>query len=419
MFREFINEFEENITGLRDFVELIDPLLAEHHKKISTDNIKNLEPLSIAIQRHFADDEKEKKDLDNKFKEVFDGDIVVEIDDDKKISFDIKGDSTSLNKAFEIMGKTQAQIQLLYKNSLISLLSSVEWYFSQILHFHFDKYPDNAGINKKSLTLEDLKTFETVRDAERFLVDQKIESILRGSFKDWVQVLKNDLNLKLKFLDSYYDDLTEIYQRRNLLVHNGGKVNSIYLSKISKSHKSEFNIDDKLTVEKEYLENAIDQFHLIFILIASELWQKLEPESEHRGKYLMDLGYDYLVKNNWTVSKTANEFLMTDDKMPVASKTAAQLNSWLCDKNNVGKEKAFELYKDVDYSDKSLLFQVALNALKDEQEFCIKNFGQLLKSEDLLPEDLMTFPIFEEIRQEENFKEFALENDIMIEYNAK
>ncbi|SIQ07532.1 hypothetical protein [Maribacter ulvicola] len=419
MFREFINEFEENITGLRDFVELIDPLLAEHHKKIETANVKNLEPLSIAIQRHFAEDEKEKQDLDDKFKEVFDGDIKVEIDDDKKISFNIKGDSTSLNEAFESMGKTQAQIQLLYKNSLISLLSSVEWYFSQILHFHFDKYPDNAGINKKSLTLEDLKTFETVRDAERYLVDQKIESILRGSFKDWVLVLKNDLNLKLKFLNNYYDDLTEIYQRRNLLVHNGGKVNSIYLSKISDSHKSEFKIDDKLTVEKEYLENAIDQFHLIFILIASELWQKLEPESEYRGKYLMDLGYDYLVKNNWTVSKTANEFLMTDEKMPVASRTAAQLNSWLCDKNKVGKEKALELYKDVDYSDKSLLFQVALNALKDEQEFCLKNFGQLLKSEDLLPEDLMTFPIFEEIRQEEKFKEFAKENDIMVEYNAK
>ena len=419
MFRNIITEFEDNITGLREFVELIDPVLAEHQRKIESDNVKNLEPLSLAIQRHLTEDETEKEKLDEKFKEVYDGEIKVEIDDDKKISFSISGDSSSLNEAFEKMGKTHTQIQLLYKNSLISLLSSVEWFFSQILHLHFDKFPDAAGINKKSLTLEDLKTFDSVRDAERYLIDQKIESILRGSFKDWVNILKNDLSLKLDYLEEYYDDLIEIYQRRNLLVHNGGKVNSIYLSKVNESYKKEYKIDDRLYVEKEYLENAIDQFHLIFILIASELWKKLEPESENRAKYIMILGYDYLVKNNWKVSKTANIFLMNDKKMPVANRTSAQLNVWLCEKNQNGKEKALDLYKNVDYSDKSLLFQVALGALKDEQEFCLNNFSNLLKSEDLTPEDLMEFPIFEEVRQNEKFKEFIGENEIMTEYLNK
>src|SRR5690606_3327362 len=132
----------------------------------------------------------------------------------------------------------------LYKNSLISLLSSVEWFFSQILHFHYDKFPDSAGIKKKTLTLEDLKNFNNLRDAELYLIDDKIETILRGSFKDWIEVLRQELKLNLGYLDSIEDELIEVYQRRNVLVHNGGVVNSIYISKVSSKYRDGIVLGD-------------------------------------------------------------------------------------------------------------------------------------------------------------------------------
>lgn len=413
MFRKFISEFENNIEGLREFVELINPILEEHQKKVEKDNAIKLEPISLAIQKHLEEDEKKKKELDKRFKEVFDGDIKVEIDEEKNISFSIKGDTTSIDEAFKKMGKTNLQIEQLYKSSLMSLLSSVEWFFSQILHHHYDKHPDSAGINKKALTLEDLKTFESISDAENYLIDQKIESVLRGSFSDWKKVLKDEIGLKLNYLDEYENELIEIYQRRNLIVHNGGIINSIYLSKITEKLKSDKKLGDKLQVSKEYLEGAIDKLHLVFILITSELWKKIEPENEHRGKYIMILGYDYLVKNNWRVSRTANQFLCFDKQMPIANRTAAQLNIWLCDKEEKGFEELEKQIKDVDFSDKSLLYQVGLSALKREHEFCINSFPLLLKSNDLDPEDILGFPILKEVREHEKFKEFINTDEIM------
>src|SRR5690606_32768666 len=118
-------------------------------------------------------------------------------------------------------------------NCLISLVSTVEWFFSQILHYYYDKFPDSSGIKNKTLTLDDLKNFGSINDAEKFLIENKIEEILRGSIKDWFKILKDDLKLGLGYKDQYEDELVEIYQRRNLLVHNGGVVNAIYLSKVA------------------------------------------------------------------------------------------------------------------------------------------------------------------------------------------
>jgi hypothetical protein len=416
MFRQFISEFEDNIQGLREFVELINPILEEHQKKVEQENTIKLEPISLAIQKHMEEDFDKKEVLDKRFKEVFDGDIKVEIDEEKNISFSIKGDTTSIDEAFKRMGKTQLQIEQLYKSSLMSLLSSVEWFFSQILHHHYDSHPNSAGINKKAITLDDLKSFDSIKDAENYLIDQKIESVLRSSFSDWKKVLKDEIGLKISYLDDYEDELIEIYQRRNLMVHNGGIINSIYMSKITDKLSKGKKIGDKLQVSKEYLEDAIDKLHLIFILITSELWKKIEPENEHRGKYIMILGYDYLVKNNWRISKTANQFLSFDKKMPIANRTAAQLNIWLCDKEKDGFEVLEKQIKDVDYSDKSLLFQVGLAALKRENDFCIKNLPHLLKSEDLDPEEILEFPILKEVRECEKFNDFIKSDEIMIEY---
>ena len=419
MFKKFVSEFEDNIEGLREFVELIDPILEEHQKKIAEENATSLEPLAIAVQEHLEKDKKKKKALNNKVKQLFDGDIKVEIDKNEAISFSVKSEDSSIAEALDKIGKTHLQIQQLYKNSLISLLSSVEWFFSQILHLHYDKHPNSAGINKKTMTLDDLKSFKTINDAERFLIDNKIESILRGSFFDWMKVLKDELNLKINYVKEYESDLVEIYQRRNIMVHNGGVVNSIYLSKVDKHFKKSVKQGDKLIINKEYLDNAIDQLHLIFILITSELWKKLEPENEHRGKYIMILGYDYLLKDNWKISRTANQFLYYDKKMPISHRTAAQLNVWLCDKEENGFENLIKEVKGEDYSDKSLLFQVALASLRKENDFCYKNLSKLLKSEDLMPEDLMEFPVLKEIRDDKRFEDFIKTDGIMVQYFNK
>jgi len=427
MFNKYIENFQESIIGLRDFVELINPFLSEYREKVAEEHEKDLRPIQLAHLRFLETDETKKQQYTDELKEIYDGDIDVEFIQDsyedgapksnKSIRFKMNGDSLKINEAIEKLIKTSGQKELLYKNSLISLLSSVEWFFSQILHNHFDKFPDSAGIKKKTLTLEELKSFESLKDAENYLIDDKIESILRGSFKDWLDVLKLELSLKLPYISYFEDEMFEIYQRRNLLVHNGGTVNSIYLSKVSDKYKQNLNIGDSISVSEAYLERAISLLHTTFTLIACELWKKLEPEKENRCVVTMELSYEYLKKEKWDISEIASLFLFGDKKMPIASRTAAQLNYWLSKKNSGKFDDVKNEVKDADFSDKAKVFQVALHALRDEEKDFFQLLPNVLKTEELSPNEVMEFPIFSNMRAKQEFQTFLGENEIMKKFS--
>ena len=426
MFIKYIENFQESIIGLRDFVELINPFLSEYGEKVAEEHEKDLKPIQLAHLRFLETDETIKQQYTDELKEIYDGDIDVEFIQDsdqdgapksnKSIRFKMNGDSLKINEAIDKLVKTANQKELLYKNSLISLLSSVEWFFSQILHNHYDKFPDSAGIKKKTLTLEELKSFESLKDAENYLIDDKIESILRGSFKDWLDVLKLELSLKLPYISCFEDEMFEIYQRRNLLVHNGGTVNSIYLSKVADKYKQNLNIGDSISVSEVYLERAISLLHTTFTLIACELWKKLEPEKENRCVVTMELSYEYLKKEKWDISEIASSFLFGDKKMPIASRTAAQLNYWLSKKNSGKFDDVKSEVKDADFSDKAKVFQVALHALRDEEKDFFQLLPNVLKTEELSPDEVMEFPIFSNMREKQEFQTFLGENEIMKEF---
>lgn len=426
MYKELLDKFETSINGLRDFVDLIQPMLDEYHKNESEKHNKAFEPLALAKQIHIEEDADKKSQLKERLKEVFDGEIEVTIGDleeeaesenseqeNKKFAFKIKGDTTKIDQAFQFSVKSDEQRNLLYVNSLISLLSSAEWFYSQLLHFFYDKNPHVAGIKKKTLTLEELKSFGSIEDAEKYLIDSKIEGLLRSSFSDWIDTLKTELGLGLGYLFDFKDELIEIYQRRNLFVHNGGVVNSIYLSKVPESGKS---IGDKLSVDEDYLDNSIDKIHVLFSLIACELWKNDLTEDEDRADYLMELNYSYLKQSKWTVAKLPNTFLSKDAKQPVIPKTYAQLNCWLCEKRIKGLEKVKSELDKQDFSDKSIVIQLALEALRENEEKFFSLLPRAINSEELPVEYLFDFPILEEMRAKKAFEEFVGKNEKVKEY---
>ncbi len=426
MFLKLLNQFNSNINGLREFVELIQPMLDEYHKSEREKYDKAFLPLAIAHKIHLEEDEDLKLKLKNELNEMFDGEIEVttkpldeedkEEEVEKKLAFRIKGDTSKIDDAFDFQVKSSEQQDLLYVNSFINLLSSAEWFYSQILHFYYDQNPNSAGVKKKTLTLEELKSFGSVEDAEKYLIDSKIEGLLRSSFSDWMETLKIEVKLGLGYLDDFNDELIEIYQRRNLLVHNGGIVNSIYLSKVSQNLREKVETGVKLTVDETYLDNAINKIHVLFSLIACELWKKQLPEDDERSDYLMSLNYQYLKRKNWNIAKLPNIFLSGDAKQPTIPKTYAKLNCWLCQKRtNDSTELKKELEK-VDFSDKTIIIQLALASLKDDEETFFKLLPKAINSDELDPESLFDFPIFEEMRENKKFEDFQKENEKIIEY---
>ncbi len=422
MLDKHIIDFNESLIGLRDFVELIDPFLndkfeehGQHVRPLVTSALINE---ILSEQSEWEEGEKEiylemqekiQSQIDSKYGE--NTEITFEkgeIDVNKANLFSIKVKSNDGTIADHILNinKANKHISLLYTNSLISLLSNVEWFFSQILHFYYDEYPDSAGVEKRTLTLKDLKSFGTVEDAEKYLIDVKIDEVLRGNFESWISLLKEEIKLSLGFLNEVMDELIEIYQRRNLFVHNGGVVNSIYISKVKESLRKDVQVGDVLLVEKEYLENSICKLQKAFILIGSELWKKLSPEDENRGEILGNIVYENLLQSRWDICEGLCYFSINDSKINPINKTIAQINYWLCKKELGHYSQIEKEIEKIDYSDKKEVFQLGLLAIRGETEKIIEILPTVLETNQINIERLEEFPILREFRDTLEYKEF-------------
>lgn len=424
--------FNENINGLRDFISVIGPFIEEHHEKAMKEHQKVVDAFEIAKQIENEDDEGQKLELENKLKAMFDGQVVKaiaidkekikkeeEMDDDEIPDFAIAVPvslSPRIDLAFKAPRKTNYQKELLYKNAFIGLLSSVEWFYSQVLHYYYDKHPEAAGIKKKTLTLEDLKSFGTVQDAEKFLIDSKIEEVFRGGFDGWMDILKDEVKLKMPYVKPFYNELLEVYQRRNLLVHNGGIVNSIYISKVSPEISNKYKIGDKLPITSDYLENAICKLHIVFTLIASELWKKLEPEEEERATILNSIVYKNMNQNRWEVSEWLSSFIKDDENLKSRVKTVGQLNYWLSKKKRGNRELVINEVLKADFTDKSLRYQLAVSALTENTAEFFELLPETLRTKSLEIEELLEFPIFEDMRNLAQFEEFKVSFDEFKEF---
>jgi hypothetical protein len=435
MFDKHIVEFNENVLSLRDFVDLIEPILIkrfeEHDEKVKPIILKAL--LQDLIKRKpeelkdIVDDNitEIQTKLNEKIRSIYNDDLEVEFEsvettNEKSTLKKLKiktSKPTDIDSYFQNVRKSSNHIELLYKNSLISFLSSVEWFFAQILHYYYDKFPDSAGINEKNLKLSDLKSFQTIKDAEKYLIEVKIEEVLRGNFESWIELLKKDLKLGLGYIDNMKDELVEIYQRRNLLVHNGGIVNSIYITKVKEELIKDLEIGDPINVNKDYLDNSIWKLQLSFILVGAELWKKLDSEDKKRGDILTDIVYENVLKSRWEIADGISYFIINDAKMGTTDKLVSQLNNWLCKKRMNRYDTVKKDIDKADFSDKKEIFQLALAALKEDKESFFRLLPIALDSKQINIKRLEEFPILEEMRATEEYSKFKSESKYFKEPN--
>lgn len=424
--------FNENINGLRDFISLIGPFIEEHHNRAVKEHELIVEAFETAETIEKETDEQVKSKLEAQIKATFDGELIKAVPVNKKEFLADGGfDNDHLpdffisvpvslrprvDQGLRAPRKTNYQKELLYKNAFIGLLSSVEWFYSQVLHFYYDKHPEAAGIKKKSLTLEELKSFNSVEDAEKYLIDNKIEEVFRGGFDGWIDLLKDEVKLKMPYVKPFFNELLEVYQRRNLIVHNNGIVNSIYFSKVPSEIRKSINIGDKLTITADYLENAICKLHLVFTLVAAELWKKLEPEEERRADILLSISYKNMLKNRWEIAEWISCFIKDDECLKSKVKTVGQLNFWLSRKRRGKMELVYSEIQKADFSDKSLRYQLAVAALIDNKEEFFELLPETLRTKSLDVNELLEFPIFDEMRQTQEYNDFCENSPEFKEY---
>ncbi len=409
MFTRQIANFAQNLDGLRSFVDLVAPFLDKKGRQTTKRHVKTLIPLILGFAKSNPKFLKETGFTEAELREFVKGDIKIESgrgDDKPSFSISVSGpQSRAVGAAISEIGAARQRILLLYQNSLISLISAVECFLSQIIHAYFGTVSEAVSGSDKVLSFDDLKNFNSVEDARTYLIEKKVAALMRRAFTDWIGFFRLKAGLSMSYLDPYMDTLVETYERRNLLVHNAGVVNTIYLSKVSSNLRKGKKKGSRLQVSRKYLDERIDYFEKYSLLIAAELWKKLKPRARKRGSVLAEVIYQHVLGGRWSVAEGLSYFLMNDKQMPEPLQLVATLNFWLSLKRQGKWEEIKEDVEQQDFTAKGLRFQLARLSLLERKDDFLKLAPRAIRGEDVRKEELLEFPIFEEMRSTRRFKE--------------
>jgi len=410
MFYEHMRNFTDTLDGLRSFVDLVGPFLTTKSEQVLKRRAKDLIPLYLAMTQMQPELFKDAGISEKKLKNIFDGKI--------KLKRKIKGDEESYtllvtgpqSDAFhEAMGeshKAAERIDLLYRNSLISLISAVESFLSQIIYAYFDNVPSKISDKDKVFSFDDLNNFNSVEDARTYLIEKKIDKLMRESFTDWVNFFRTKADLSMSYLDPYMDTLVETCERRNLLVHNSGIVNTIYLSKVATSLRKGKKKGNKLHLSRKYLDERIDYFEKYSLLIAAELWKKLKPIAHKRGSILGNISYDHIKAARWSVAEGLSYFMMMDKAQKESFRLVGTLNYWQCLKRQGRWAEVEEQATAEDFSAKSLRYQLGHLALLGKKKEFFEIVPVALTGEEITLEELREYPIFIDMRKDRCFSQY-------------
>jgi len=294
------------------------------------------------------------------------------------------------------------QPKLLGRAALMLLASSAEWFTSQLLHALLAAHPERLNSSDMSIAYSKLVAFESIHAARAFVAESRVEGILRGPVEDWIAQIKKEGALTASYVDEHRDELVEAFVRRNLLVHNGGVVNSIYLARVPESARPGVKAGDKLDVSPEYLENALNVTESVFVLLGAELWKRLDPKDEARPVLLTKIGFHHLEKERWRIAQHCYHFINNDKGATTKlDREVAQVNVWQCRKW-LGHSISSELEAD-DPSALAPLFKLARAALLDEHEDCVTLAKQVLRTKEIDGASLRTWPLFREARKHAPF----------------
>lgn len=423
MFGKCINEYLSNIDDLVDFTEHLGGYLIKHDQedRITSELVNEYRSIYQKLKGDIQSSQKEKIDLQNRLNQINDEiskmhgfttqiRLVKRIRNNKGIKGTITIPSLFVNGKIhnsdyhsydtQIM---QGRCDRLYVSTFINLISATEWFMFQLLHTYYDKYPKSACVEDNKLRCSDLRKLNSIEDAINCLVDMKIEAILRQSVDNWIRQLKQELKLSLKYVSKTMPLIVEMYQRRNLLIHNGGIINSLYINLVKPSQRQGKKSGDRILVDKNYLYKALVEVRFAFLMIAFELWMTQRQQSITSSIWIFDFALDYASNNYYPYVITICQLVRDKKGVEVLFKKKAQLLMLWCNKQLNGIGSIAGDIPDESFCDDDPELLLYLMALRDN--FLEMN-NILLNKADILDFDtlyLRQHPILRDYIRSEEF----------------
>ena len=186
MYGNIFRDFFSNIRILKTFVSEVEMSLRLNvMKELRQSDPEGILALAVLLRKFSPNTEQFDSKIITKVEKQIGDDLEITInDDDKKKKFAVRVRSKDLMQQFHHflskMSVHAGKLDILLQSSLICGIVFLEIAVSRLLHCHLTQYPDSAKIKEKLLSLEEIRNLGTLEEAEKYLIDREVESIMRG-----------------------------------------------------------------------------------------------------------------------------------------------------------------------------------------------------------------------------------------------
>lgn len=345
--------------------------------------------------------------------------------DKVKISFSENGnfritvDDYTYNQGFkdyfEKLDEIRKHIDLLFRSSLISLAVTFELLITNIVHHRSINHPQSIGISGKTLTYSEMEKLGSFEDAKSYIVEDHVSTIMRKSSEDWLFLLKDQFKLEVDNSMKPLEELIhETFQRRNIVVHAGGIVNNIYLTKVPKHLRENLNKGDKIEIEKDYIMGRIKEFKMFGVNLMYKYWRKIEKSAEKRVEVVSDYAYEALEKGEYISSRSLYELIIGED-LPQSDLLRYKINYWQTFKWNNEIEFVKEEIEQLDFSAVTGDFRLCKYLLLEMHDMAFVEFKKIIDAEPEELELMLTWPILKEFTMKEEVVEYISSKGFTVE----
>lgn len=206
-----------------------------------------------------------------------------------KSIFTNKKDVFKRHYLFGILNRLEGKITS--HRALIESVSYVENFLQELVEQVYKDKPEKL-VNKEIETDPQREKIIQIiiksNDKEEMLekiIEEKVRGIFYGNPSDFFEKDKTKIGFNDYFKDNYkraIAEYKEVIARRNILIHNDGRVDSKYLREITSSH---YKINEIPMTDEAYIEKAIFLLHGLCTIVVQQTLKEVYQMNSLSKKY--------------------------------------------------------------------------------------------------------------------------------------
>jgi hypothetical protein len=291
--------------------------------------------------------------------------------------------------------------QILNGSLLIVAVATFESLLARLVSVHLTRFPASMDGDEKEFSLTDLAKYDSLDDAREAAISSRVESFMRRGLDDWSRWSDRTLKLPLDQVVPDYSEFTEIFQRRHIIVHNGGRVSRLYLAN---TKDESVTLEEPLPVTDEYLVRSMRVLHLAGSALAVTAWQKWATPDEAAAarRTLTQYMYSHVKAGRWAVVRHFCG-IVASVAGTESNRQVLQVNAWLARKRLEDTSAIRSEVEAWDTSAASVTFRLAKAALLDDFDAAIPLIEKAIGGHEVSVREVFSWPLLAEIRERPEF----------------